>query len=245
MIKGVWILLKKELRDTFSSPLIYVLTGFLSALLGWLFYNYLISSTQLTELALSDSILRPLFGNMNFIFLFFAPLLTMRMFAEEKNNHTLELLLLSHLSDYQIIFGKFLAGILTVIFMLSFTLIYPVILSFSGFSDWGMIISSYIGIIFSIMCYLSVGVFTSTLTKNQILSAITSFCILMILLLLVVTSNATQNYIVAQIFEYMSIPYHYESFVRGSMKSYNFIYFFSFSLFFIFLTKQSLDSRRW
>ncbi len=244
-MKGIIVLFKKELYELFSSPLIYVLTGLLTGLMGWLFYNYLIASPELTELSLADSILRPLFGNMNFIFLFLAPMLTMRMFSEEKKQHTLELLFLSHLQDYQIIVGKFLAAVVTVIFMLSFTLIFPIVLSFSGFSDWGMIMSSYTGIILSVMCYVAVGIFTSSLTENQILAAISSFCILMAILLLVITSNATHNFIVGQIFEFMSVPFHFESFVRGSVTSYNIVYFLSFWIFFMFLTSKSLDSRRW
>ena len=244
-MRGIYILLKKELSETFSSPLIYILTALLSALMGWLFYNYLIAASHLTELSLSDSVLKPLFGNMNFIFLFLAPLVTMKMFAGEKRQHTLELLFLSHLNDYQIILGKFLTATLSIVFMLSFTLIFPLILAFSGFQDWGFIFSAYMGIILSVMCYIAVGLFTSSLTNNQILAAISAFCLLMTSLLLVITSNAINNFIVAQIFEYMSIPFHFDSFVQGSVTSYNVVFFFTFFVFFIFMTAKSLNSRRW
>ena len=244
-MKGSWILLKKELKDVFASPLIYVLTGLFSALMGWLFYNYLVGSSQQDQLSLSDAVLRPLFGNMNFVFLFFTPLITMRAFAEEKKQHTLELLFLSELKDLENIVGKFLACLIMASFMLLFTLIFPIILSFSGFSDWGMVGSSYLGILFSVSCYTAVGLFMSSLTKNQILAAISSFCLLLAVMLLVVTANATENMMVGRIVEYFSVPFHFEQMVRGSLRSYNVAYFASFLGFFFYLTHQSLGSRRW
>lgn len=244
-MKGVFILLRKELYEMFTSPLIYILTALLSALLGWLFYNYLIASPQLYEVTLSDSVVRPLFGNMNFIFLFLCPLITMRLFAEERKQHTLELLFLSRLTDGEIIFAKFLSALLTSSFMLSFTLLFPIILNYSGFSDWGLILSNYMGILLSLMAYTSVGLFASSLTKNQILAAITSFCILMGLILLVITAQASHNYILGLIFEYISVPFHFESFSTGLVKSYNVIYFISFCSFFLYATAKSLDARRW
>ncbi|MBT3584602.1 MAG: ABC transporter permease subunit [Halobacteriovoraceae bacterium] len=245
MIRGITTLWKKESRDFFSSPLVYILAGIFCALMGWLFYNYLIASKDITNKTLSMSILIPTYGNMNFIFLFLAPLLTMKLFSEEKKLHTLDLLLQSNLNHFQIIAGKFLAGLTVMLFMLSLTLIFPIILSFSGYNDWGTVASSYAGIVFSIMCYLSVGIFASSLTDNQIVAALSGFGILMFLMLLVLTSNATHNVLLQQIFSYLSTPYHFESFVRGAFRSYNLIYFVSFIGFFFYLTHKSLDSRNW
>ncbi|MBL6988366.1 MAG: ABC transporter permease [Bacteriovoracaceae bacterium] len=243
--KGVAILSIKELKDFFLSPLVYILTGCFSLLLGWLFFNYLILSKNHTALSLTNSVLRPIFGNMNFIFLFFAPIITMRSFAEEKKRHTIELLFLSNLSHLQIILGKFIGVFFVSLFMLSLTVLFPIILAFSGFTDWGIVTSSYLGIIFSIMCYLAVGLFTSSLTQNQIISAISGFAILLGLMLLVATGNATNNFIVTQIFQYISVAFHYEGFTRGAIRSFDIAYYLSFLSFFFFLTHKSLDSRNW
>lgn len=244
-MRGIWRLLKRELHETFSSPLIYILAALFSALMGWLFYNYLINSQELTELSLSDSVIRPLFGNMNSLFLFVAPLMTMRSFAGETKQNTLSLLLLSKLSDGQIIAAKILAASLATLFILLFTLVFPIIVSFSGFSDWGLIFTSYLGLLLSIVCYLSVGIFFSSLTDNQIIAAISTFCFLIFLMLIVVTANASNNFIVIQLVSYFSIPFHLEGMVGGVVRSYSLVYFFSFIIFFTFLTSKSLDRRRW
>lgn len=242
---GIWVLLKKEVKDYFLSPFAYILSGLFSVIIGWLFFNYLVSSKHLTTLSLSSSILKPIFGNINFIFLFLSPLLTMKLFAEEKKQHTIELLFKSNLSNAQIIIGKFIANMVVVLFMLALTLIFPLILSFSGYSDWGTVFSGYLGLIFSIMCYSAVGIFTSSLTENQIIAAISSFCILLGSMLMVMSINATNNIILGQIVQFCSVAFHYEGFVRGAITNYNLAFYLSFISFFFYLTHKSLESRNW
>ena len=104
-----------------------------------------------------------------------APLITMRLFAEERKCHTLDLLLRSRLGHGQIIVAKFLSSLMTVLFLLSLTLIFPIILAVSGYSNWPMVFSGYGGVILCVMCYLAVGLFTSSLTENQILASLAGF----------------------------------------------------------------------
>jgi len=242
---GVKTLTFKELKDSFASPLIYSITGLFCVLMGWLFFNYLISSKELTDQTLTQSVLIPVFGNMNFIFLFLAPLLTMKSFSEEKKLHTLELLLTSRLTHFQIIISKLIATFLMALFMVAITFIFPIILAMSGYDHWPVVFSAYGGVLFSILCYLTVGIFASAMCENLIVSAILSFCILLGLMLFSITGNATNNVIVAQMFQYLAIPYHFESFVRGGIKSYNLVYMSSFICFFIYLTHIKLESRKW
>jgi ABC-2 type transport system permease protein len=244
-MNGVIVLAKKELKDSFASPLVYILGGLFCMTMGWLFFNYLVASKELTTQTLTNSILVPIFGNMNFVFVFLAPLLTMRLFSEERKLHTIELLLTSELSINHIIWGKFLSCALTIIFLLGLTFIFPIVLAFSGYSDWSIVITSYVGLFLSILCYLSVGLFSSSLTDNQIISALLTFSILLGIMLFVFTANATHNVLLGQIFQYLSVPFHFENFVRGGIRNYNFIYFFSFIGFFLFLTHISLGSRKW
>ncbi len=243
--KKVMILAKKELRDAFTSPLIYILTGLFSLMMGWLFFNYLLQSKEMTTTTMTQAVIMPIFGNINFIFIFLCPLITMRSFAEEKKQHTLDLLLRSDLSEMQIILGKFISNILMVFFMLSLTFLFPLILSFSGYSDWGVVASSYLGIALSIMCYTAVGLFCSSLTDNQIVASLLTFCVLLGSMLMVISINATNNYLLALIVQYLTIPFHYEGFTRGLLKSYSFVYFASFLAFFFLLTLKSLQSRKW
>ena len=105
--RGVGILFRKEVGDSFKSPLIYVLAALYGMLMGWLFFNYLAANQDLTGQTLWQRVLSPAFGNMNFIFLFLAPLITMRLFAEERKGNTLDLLLRSQLRHSQIIVANF------------------------------------------------------------------------------------------------------------------------------------------
>ncbi len=237
--------MKKELKENFLSPMVYILSALFCILMGWLFFNYLIASKELTDQTLTQSVLLPIFGNMNFIFLFLAPILTMRSFAEEKKLHTLELLLTSRLSHFEIIIGKILANFITSAFMISLTLIFPIVLAMSGYSHWSIVFSSYGGVLLSVLCYITVGCFASSMTENLVVSALLGFCILLGLMLFSITGNATNNLLLAQFFQYLAIPFHFESFVRGGIRSFNFIYLFSFMGFFTYLTHLSLESRRW
>lgn len=245
LVRGICILFSKELKDNFASPLVYILAALYSLIIGWLFFNYLMFSKNLTSMTLTSSVLAPTFGNMNLIFLFLAPLLTMRSLAEEKKQNTIELLFQSNLSHLQIILGKFFANVVVVIFILALTAVFPIILSLSGYNDWGIVGSSYLGVLLSVMCYLSVGMFASSLTENQMVAALISFSIIVGLMLLVLSATATNNYLIQQIFQYFSVAFHYEGLVRGVIKTSDLIYYFSFIGFFIYLTERSLDSRNW
>ncbi|MFZ9000476.1 MAG: ABC transporter permease subunit [Bacteriovoracaceae bacterium] len=244
-MKTMIFLVKKELKDFFASPLIYILGGLFSLMMGWLFFNYLVNAQNLTQGSLTQKILLPFFGNANFIFLFLTPLITMRAFTDEKKQGTLALLVMSNLTDFQIIMGKVISSFLVCLFMVSTTLIFPLILSFSGYSDWGIVFTSYLGIVFSILCYISVGVFCSSITENHIVASLLSFSILLGTMLLVLSVNATNNPLLGEMMAYMSVPYHFESFLRGALVNYHFIYYACFIGFFIYLTHRALGSRRW
>ncbi len=243
--KGILLLTKKELSDNFTTPLTYVVMGMFSIITGWLFFNYLAISKDVTTLSILDSIIMPTFGNINFIFLFITPILTMKVFAEEKKMHTLEALLLSELKDQQIIFAKFISCIITAISILALTLIFPTILHFSDYQNWPIVLNSYLGTILVICCYISVGIFASSLTDNQMVAAIVCFAILLGIMTLIFAANTTNNYLIGQMLKYLSIGFHYEPFLRGVGKSYNFIYFISFISFFLHLTNIRLKARNW
>lgn len=245
MLKGINFLVMKELKDYFSSPLVYVLASLFSGIMGLIFYNYLISSNEITNLSIIDTILLPTFGAMNFLLMFIVPLLTMGQFSEEKKNQTLDLIMMSNLRPSAVIVGKFLSTFIVVFFLVALTFIFPIILGLSGFSDWGLIFTNYLAIYLSVMAYISVGLFASTLTENQIISVVVTFCILFALLLLVNMAQVTDNYIVGLIIQYFSIGFHHAHFSRGQLVSFNFIYYFSFVGFFFFLTHKSVEARRW
>jgi ABC-2 type transport system permease protein len=214
-------------------------------MMGWLFFNYLVGAKELSTVNIKDTVITPIYGNMNFLFIFLCPLLTMRSFSEEKKASTLDLLLSSRLTETEIIVSKFISYIVQIIFMLSFTVLFPIILTFSGFNDWGLIFTSYLGVLFSIICYIAVGLFCSSLTDNQIIASVLTFCILLGSMLLVISVNATNNFILGQMVSYLTVPYHYDAFTKGVIKSYSLVYYVSFTFFFYQLTLKSIQSRKW
>lgn len=244
-LSRILILWKKECRHAFFSPLIYVLSAVFCIIIGWLFFNYIVYAKELDSATITQSVITPIFGNMNFIFLFLAPLLAMGSLAEELANNSIDLLEMSHLTLWDIIIGKYLALFTHSLFMISFTVLFPVVLALSGFSDWGLIASSYLGIVLSIAAYLAVSLFASSICRNQLVAALLGFAFLMGFLLLSLSVNATGNVFLGHFFKYMSIPYHYEKFLSGAVTSYSLVFFLSFIFFFLFLSKRVLAARRW
>ncbi len=243
--KGMNDLYQKEVKDSFTSPFVYVLSGLFIMLTGWIFFSLLISSKEITHGTLTTSILVPVFSMFRFIFMIICPLLTMRLISQEKSNHTIELLFLSNLSDWQIIISKFLSSLTIILFMLALTIIFPIILYFSGYSDWGVVFSSYLGIFLLSMAYLSLGLFSSSLTSNYVMSLVIAIFMMLGLWFLVLSATSTTNYIVGLLLRYFSDIFHFDSFINGSVRSYNFIYFLSFIYLFLFGTHKSLARRNW
>lgn len=244
-IQRIFSLFKKELRSYFFSPFAYLIFAVFSFTMGWMFFNYLSLAREVPSSSLSSQVLRPIFGNMNFLVMIICPLITMKLFAEEKSRKTLNLLYTSPLTNLQIYIGKYLSAITFVGAVVLTTLVLPITLSLSGFSDWPVVFTSYLGLFFNILIFTSVGLFASSLTDNQFVSGLISFCILFALLILIITANATENIMVGQIFQYFSSAFHYEGFARGVVKSYNLVYYASFVLFFGKITLISLESRNW
>lgn len=244
-LRYIGLLWWKELRSIFLSPLIYVLTALFCLLIGWLFFNYIILSKELFSATLTQTVLVPVFGNMNFIFLFLAPLLSMGSLAAEKQNGSLELLEMSRLSVVDIVLGKYLALLSVALFMLLFTIVFPLVLHLSGYNDWGIVLTNYLGIFLSVGAYLAVGLFASSLSSNQLIAALSAFAILMVLLLLALSVNATGNLYLGNFFRYLSIPYHFEKFSTGALVSYSGVYFASFISFFLLLVGCRLSARKW
>lgn len=241
---GVKILFKKELTETFSSSMIYIFTAVFSFLIGGVFYNNLSFIKEITNVSIVNQALAPTFSAMNFMLMIFAPMLTMGCFVKEKREFTLPLLKLSKLTDTQIFWGKYLALLVKGIFIILPSLIFPVILSFSGFNDWAIVFTNFLGVVGLFSCYLVVGAFASLLTRNYIISIVITFGILFSFLILASTGNAVNNDLVAQILKYASLGQHTYYFSRGAIVSYDLIYFTSFIGFFSYVSVRLLGVRR-
>ena len=184
-----------------------------------------------------------LFGNMAIVLLFFTPVLTMKLFAEERKSGTIELLLTSPITDGQVVLGKFLASGTLVLIMLGLTLLFPLLTQRFGYLDSGLLISGYLGIILISSAFLALGLLMSSMCKNQLVAALTSFGIL--ITLWVIGSLSARGGPITKFLSYLSLPEHYRDFARGIILLKDVLYYVSFTCVCLFATFKSIESSKW
>ncbi len=241
----VWILFKRDILGELSSPIFYILSSFFIALLGYLFVNLFSIAHSSQDIAIHSFAMRPLFGNMNTLFIFILPLFSMRLITEEKKQGTLNLLYLAPLKDWQILLSKFLTGSVIIAIFLGLTLIFPLILHFSGYDNWASIFTGYLGAFVNALSYLSFSYFIGMITRSTVFAAFMGILGLLSIVALSWTAQTTSNQIVGQLFEYLSISSHFEPFSRGAIKLHDLVYFASFIGIFFIMTLKSMDARNW
>lgn len=254
-MNNIFAIAHKELKSYFASPVAYVVIGFSAILFGWFFINllYYFDRTQMQAgsgfqgpqaINVNEIMISPLFLNVSVILLFTLPLITMRTYAEEKRSGTIELLLTSPLTDLQIVIGKFLGGLVLYSAMLGVTLVHMAILFAYGNPEWRPIATAYLGLILMGACFLSLGLFVSSLTRNQIIAGMVTFAVF--LMFWVINWIATFMGPTSQaVLNYLSITEHLNDFARGVIDTKHVVYYLSFIAFSLFLTVRAVDSERW
>jgi len=233
----IFALMKKELQSFFFSPIAYIVFASFLMIVGYLFWVILVSSRVAS--------LEPMLYNAAFILLLASPVLTMRLISEEKKSRTIELLLTSPVSPAEIIAGKFLACFVLYLVLIALTLQYPLILSFySTEFDLGPVYSGYIGLILIGAAFISLGLFASTLTENQIIAAMISFGGLILFWVFGWAKNVFDNSF-GEILGNLSIFDRYAEFLRGVVDSGNVVFFLVFTFIWLFLAARVLESDRW
>ncbi len=236
-------ILFKEVKEILSSPLFYLFIAIYCFISGGIFYSNLIGLQEITNKTVVDSVLAPTFTAINFLLIFFTPVLAMNSFIEEKREETFNFLLLSRLSYSQIYLAKFFAGVLAGLLMIGTTLLFPLSLAFSGFDDWGMIFPYLSGILLLFCCYYSVGMFSSLISKNALICIVLSFAILFSLMILFTSAAMISNPLLSQIISYFSFGQHVAYFAKGAIASFDLIYMFSFVSFFAVSTIKIMEVR--
>lgn len=252
-MRNIAAIAQREVNAYFVSPIAYVLIGFFALLFGWFFYVPLAFFVQQSSqmgmnpnqaLNINQMLVGPTLMNTTVIMLFLFPLITMRTYAEEKRSGTIELLLTSPVTDVEIIIGKFLGAILLYAAMLAVTLIHIAILFIFGDPEWKPIATGYLGLLLMGGCFLSLGLFISSLTKNQIVAAMATFAVFLMLWVINWISTfvgpTTQT-----VLQYLSLTEHFDDFAKGIIDTKHVIYYLSFMAFGLFLTVKSVDSERW
>lgn len=237
-IKVIYQLFKKELLSYFNSPIAYIFIAVFLIVSNWLFFNSFFLMEQAT--------LRPFFAMMPWIFLFLSPAITMRLWSEEKKTRTIEFLLTLPITNWQIVIAKFLSAIFFMIITLALTLVLPISVASIGNLDIGPVIGGYIGGVFLAGSYLSIGLFISSLTKNQIIAFVlgVSACFMAF----IVGADfvlAKMPASMASVMSFIGLGSHFNSIAKGVIDSKDVIYYFSFILLFLWFNVQIIAKREW
>ena len=192
----------------------------------------------------NEFMIRPLLGNTAVVLLFLLPMLTMRSYAEEKRSGTIELLLTSPLSDFQIIIGKFVGALALYALMLALTFIHISILFWYGEPEWGPIISGYLGLFLMGSAFISIGLAISSMTKNQIVAGGSTFAVLLLFWIINWIGDASGS-TTQTVLAYLSILEHFDDFSKGVIDTTHVTYYASFIGLGLFLTAKSMDTERW
>ncbi len=245
---------QKEAKAYFESPIAYVVIGLFALLFGYFYVailNFFIEQSMQggqfgmpSPMNVNQQMIRPLLLNTTVVLLLVMPLITMRTYAEEKRSGTIELLLTSPITDFQIIVGKFLGALALYASMLAVTLVYVGVLFFVGNPEWKPIVTAYLGLLLMGGSFLSVGLFISSLTKNQIVAGMLTFAVFL-LLWIIDWIGSVAGPTAEQVFTYLSITQHFDDFAKGVIDTKHVIYYLSFITFGLFLTAKSVDSERW
>jgi ABC-2 type transport system permease protein len=254
-VKGVYVVYKKELYRFFASPVFYVVAFIFLALVGYFFYSSVAYYSLLSfeaarnpflsqQLNLPDMVLEPFFGSISIVLLLMVPLITMRLFAEEKKTGTIELLFTYPISDRGTLLGKFGAAISVLFLLLLGTL--PAMLLLEVFTDppWSTIMSGYLGLVLMTSGFVSFGLLASTLTENQIISAAIAFGALLLLWMI----SWVESFVgptLGSFFSYLSLFAHFDNFAKGILDSRDVLYYMVLIAFCLFSTLRLLESRQW
>ena len=251
---NILTLAQKELRAYFVSPIAYVLLVFFALLFGYFYVSSINFMIQLSMgqfgmggpqiVNINEFMIRPLFGNTAVILLFMLPMLTMRSFAEEKRSGTIELLLTSPLTDFQIIMGKFLGAMALYTLMLSLTLVHIGVLFWYGEPEWAPVLSGYLGLLLMGGSFISIGLAISSMTKNQIVAGVSTFAVLLLFWIINWMGDASGT-TTQSVLAYLSILEHFDDFSKGVIDTTHLTYYVSFITLGLFLTAKSMDMARW
>jgi len=252
-MRNIFAITRKEFEQYFASPIAYVVVALFLLLSGIFFFIYLQFYLQNAAMAsqmgggdnseVSQSIMRPFLANVSFFFLIIFPMLTMKLFAEEKKMGTYELLMTSPITTTQLVLGKYFGAVGLMSVILALLAIYPVILVIFGSPDIGPILTGFLGLFLLGAAFLSVGLFCSSITENQIVAAVLGFVFFIIFWIINFITRSEEWY--GKLAQYVSIYQRFEDFTKGVLNLNDAFFYVSFIFFGLFATGIVLQSQRW
>jgi ABC-2 type transport system permease protein len=252
-MSNILAIAQKELKSYFASPIAYIVLGLFAFVYGYFYavmFSYFMQMSMRGAMGgappmnVNQDLLRPVVQNMLVVLLFVMPLITMRTYSEEKRSGTIELLLTAPLTDFQIIMGKFLGAMGLFVAMMAVTLPHVVILFVYGNPEWKPIVTGYLGLLLFGGCFISLGLFISSLTTNQIVAAVVTFSVFLMLWVINWLGSFSTGW-VAAVTNYLSITDQLDDFTKGVIDTSHLIYYLSFITFGLFLTAKAVDTERW
>jgi ABC-2 type transport system permease protein len=253
-MRNVLTIAGRELKSYFASPVAYGLMTFFAALFGFFFYAATAFFVQQSlnaqfsgrgmPMDVNEWVIRGVLSNISVIGLFLIPMISMRLFAEEKRAGTIELLVTSPVRDMEIILGKWLAAMALYLCVLAISLFDIGLLFFYGKPDWKPILVGYVGLILQGGALLAIGIFISSTTRNQIIAGTATFAVCLLLWVLEWVSAFDPSPF-GRVVSYLSVLTHFEPFAKGVLDTKDIIFYITLTFFGLFLTSRSLESLRW
>jgi len=228
------LIFKRELKDYFVSPIAYIVIAIFLFAVGVLFF--------VDFFAYGQADLRRFFGRLPWMFALVVPAITMRLFSEELNVGSYEILLTLPVTFRDMIVGKFMAGVAFVAAILIPTFCYPLCISFLGDLDWGVVVGSYLGALLLGAAYVAIGLFTSSLTRNQIIALILSILICMALFIIGQMLFFIPESILPVV-SYLSSGVHFDNIAKGIVDTRDLLYFISIIFLGLYATHLALQEK--
>jgi len=259
-MKGILAIYRREMGSYFVSPIAYIVVGVFLLVTGFFFYNILGSVIEYsfraqmqaqrfggpTDIDVPGLVLRNFFGVVSTVILFMVPMLTMGIYAEERKRGTMELLMTSPVTEFQIVMGKFLAALSLFVLMLAPTFLYQIIMNL--YSEpaipWRIVMSGYLGVLLLGAVLVALGSFISSLTENQIVAAVVTFGAFLLLWVLDIGVRGSGT-TMGEVLQYLSILRHFDDFARGVIDTSSVVFYVTLAALGLFLTLRTLDSMRW
>ena len=233
---SVGTVFQREINAYFLSPVAYVVIAVFMVFSGY-FFSVMLGITQETTLRYS-------LAYTQFILSILTPVITMRLFAEENKTGTIEPLMTAPVTDFEVVFGKFLAAWSLYSVMVAPTAFYIIFLAWTGNPDYGAIVASYIGLILMGGLFVSIGLLVSAVTKNQIVAGVIGIVALLILLVIGLASSGGEGWFYDSL-RYIGTYDHWDTFTKGIVDTRDVVYYVSFTALLIFVVVRIVESRRW
>lgn len=249
-----WAVARREFSSFFVSPIAYIVIAAFLLIMGWMFFYTLVHFMQYSmqaqlygggqKVSLIEAVVQPIYSSMNLIFIFVLPFVTMRVFAEEKKQHTVQLWMTAPVRMGEMVLGKFFAVFCLLLLLLLLSGVYPAIVLLGGNAEWGPVLTSVLGCLLLGSCYLAMGLCFSSMTENQIVAGALTFagCLFF---WIISWASSTSGSIASEVLNYLSLIQHWKSFGDGILRFSDVLYYVSFIGFFLWMTRQVLDSYRW